>query len=413
MNYKTLALILLTLISIYKLILNAIEKKSFANTIPDSVSDIYDKETYLKWRSYAAEKQKWSLLSGIASFIILFVLILTNAFAGFAALFGKNVYLCSCAVTLLSVLCELPIDCVFGYIDTMIVEQKYGFNNTTKKTFIADQIKQLVLSMLLTLGLTMLLCWLHQWLGDYLALAFAIAVFVLALLISCLFPFLSKIFNKFTPLEDGELKDKLSALLQKNGYSVRAIQVMDASRRSNKTNAYFTGFGKAKTIVLYDTLVNTSTPDEICAVFAHEMGHGLNHDTLKNQILSFVNIAILAACAYLTVKYPALYTPFGFENVNYGFALILVTEIELGILSPLLNMFTAWRSRKAEFRADAQAAKEGYGEALISALKKLAKQNYAHLAPSPVIVRLTYDHPPMSERIEAIRALEDNHQRSK
>ena len=405
MDFKILVLILLSLIYAYKLFLLAVERRSFANQIPVNVADIYDAETYAKWRRYAAEKSKWEFVSTLCAYVITFVLIATDAYAAFSKLFGTNVYSCSAGVTLLSVLVGTLTDCVFSYIDDMIVEQKYGFNNTTLNTFLVDRIKELIISLTVMIGITMLLALLHIKLGDYLALAFAVALFAMILLISFLFPYLSKIFNKFTPLEDGELKEKLTALLEKNGYKVRAIQVMDASKRSTKSNAYFTGFGKTKTIVLYDTLVASSTSDEICAVFAHEMGHGINRDTLKNQIISFINIAILAFAAYLTVRYPSLYKPFGFEGVNYGFALILVTEIELSIVSPLIGLFTSWRSRKAEYRADAQAAKEGYGEALISALKKLAKQNFSHLAPSPLIVKLKYDHPPLSKRIEAINAL--------
>ncbi|MBQ3667616.1 MAG: M48 family metallopeptidase [Clostridia bacterium] len=404
MNFKLLALILLTLTFIYKLFMSLRERKSFANPIPANVSDIYDETTYAKWRAYSAEKSKWEIVSTACSYILTFVLLITNAYAGFARLFNSDVYVQALSVVLLSVITDGVFGAVFGYIDAMIVEQKYGFNRTTIKTFIADQIKNVIISFIIMTGITFLLAALHMWLKDYLALAFALAMFVFVMLVSFLFPFFSKIFNKFTPLEDGELKDKLCALLTKNGYSVRKIQVMDASRRSSKSNAYFTGFGKTKTIVLYDTLVSSSTPDEICAVFAHEMGHGLHRDTLKNQILSFINIAVIALCAFFTVKYPAIYVDFGFDAVNYGFALLLVATIEMEIIAPLFSLFTSWRSRKAEYRADARAVSEGYGKELISALKKLAKENFAHLAPDELIVKLTYSHPTLSQRITAIEA---------
>ena len=222
------------------------------------------------------------------------------------------------------------------------------------------------------------------------------------LFFSFLYPFFSKIFNKFTPLEDGELKQRLTALLEKNGYQVRAIQVMDASRRSTKSNAYFTGFGKMKTIVLFDTLVQAMTPDEICAVFAHEMGHGLHRDTLKNQVLTFLQVLILGALAWLTLRTPAIFSSFGFSQINYGFALILIMSVEFALIAPLFGLFTSWVSRRAEYRADAQAVKEGCGEALVSALKKLAKENFSNLAPSPLLVKLEYSHPTLSQRIDAI-----------
>ena len=225
---------------------------------------------------------------------------------------------------------------------------------------------------------------------------------LVVLLISFLYPVLSKVFNKFTPLEDGELKDRLTALLEKYGYHVRGIRVMDASRRTTKSNAYFTGFGKMKTIVLYDNLISRMTPDEICAVFAHELGHGLHRDTLRNQILKTLQMLIIGMLAWLTLRTAEIYPAFGFEGVNYGFAIILIMSVEFVLISPLFGLLVNWFSRRAEYRADEQAVKEGYGEALITGLKKLAKENFSELAPSPLLVKLQYSHPPLSERIDAI-----------
>lgn len=230
---------------------------------------------------------------------------------------------------------------------------------------------------------------------------FAAVMTVLALAISFLSPVLTKIFNKFTPLEDGDLKDKLTSLLEKHGYKVRAIQVMDASRRSTKSNAYFTGFGKMKTIVLYDTLVAQMTTDEICAVFAHEMGHGLHKDTLKNQIFSAVQMLLMAVLAWLTLRSPEIFRSFGFDGVNYGFAIVLI-GFELALFSPVFSFLINAHSRKAEYRADRQAVQEGYGSALISGLKKLTRENFGDLSPDPLLVKLTYSHPTLSQRIAAI-----------
>jgi STE24 endopeptidase len=242
----------------------------------------------------------------------------------------------------------------------------------------------------------------HQWLGDWLILAFAGGMTAVLLFFSFLYPFFSKIFNKFTPLEEGELKDRITALLEKNGYKVRAIQVMDASRRSTKSNAYFTGFGKMKTIVLYDTLVQAMTPEEICAVFAHEMGHGLHKDTLKIQFLSFGQMLVLGLLSWLTLRTPEIFASFGFSRVNYGFAIILIMSVEFALIAPLFGLLSNWISRRAEYRADAQAVEEGYGDALISGLKKLARENFSELAPSPLLVKLEYSHPTLSQRITAI-----------
>ena len=307
------------------------------------------------------------------------------------------------AVMLLSALATLPL-IPFSWYDTMHIEERYGFNRTSGKTFVGDQIKQFILNLLLMVGLASLVMGLHKSFGDWLIVAFAVFATLFALFITFLFPFFSRIFNKFTPLPDGELKEGITALLEKNGYKVRAIQVMDASRRSTKSNAYFTGFGKMKTIVLYDTLVAAMTTDEILAVFAHEMGHGLHKDTLKNQALTFLQMLALGLLAWATLRYPEIFRSFGFEGVNYGFAVLLILSVEFALVSPLFGLVMSWFSRRAEYRADAQAVKEGYGAALVSALKKLAKENFSDLSPSPILVALEYSHPTLSQRIEAIEA---------
>ena len=160
-----------------------------------------------------------------------------------------------------------------------------------------------------------------------------------------------------------------------------------------------------KTIVLYDTLVAAMTTEEILAVFAHEMGHGLHRDTLKNHILTFFQMLVLAVLAWATLRHPEIFRDFGFAGVNYGFAVILILSVEFALISPLFGLIISWFSRRAEYRADAQAVKEGYGDALVSALKKLAKENFSDLAPSPILVALEYSHPTLSQRISAIEAL--------
>jgi STE24 endopeptidase len=291
----------------------------------------------------------------------------------------------------------------FSWHNIMVIEEKYGFNKSTAKTFWADQIKEFLIGLLLMTAIGALLMWVHQALGDWLILAFAILMTLFGLIISFLYPVLSKVFNKFTPLDDGELKEEITALLKKNGYQVRAIKVMDASRRTTKSNAYFTGFGKMKTIVLYDTMIQQMTTDEICAVFAHEMGHGLHKDTLRNQVMSFLMMLVVGVLAWLTLRTEGIWPAFGFDGINYGFAMILIMSAEFALISPLFGLLTNYLSRRAEYRADAQAVQEGYGEALISGLKKLSRENFADLAPSPLLVKLEYSHPTLSQRIDAIR----------
>ena len=401
MDFKALVLIIVTVVYLYNLLLDVIRMRSAANPVPANVADVYDKETYGKWRAYHAEKSRFSIVTATVSWIADMVLLGLNVYAAFAGLFPKSDYMQIFAVILLSALTGvimLPLE----WYNTMVIEEKYGFNKSTAKTFWADQLKSFLIGLLLMTFICFLLMWVHRALGDWLIVAFAGLMTLLILLFAFLYPVFSRIFNKFKPLEDGELKDKLVALLEKNGYKVRDIKVMDASRRTTKSNAYFSGFGKMKTIVLYDTLVETMTPDEICAVFAHELGHGLHKDTLRNQVITGVQMIVLAVLAWLTLRTPELFRAFGFEDVNYGFALILVMSVEFALVAPLFSLLANWFSRKAEYAADAHAVKEGCGAELVTALKKLARENFAELAPSPLLVKLEYSHPPLSKRIEAI-----------
>lgn len=385
----------------YKITLQIVEYRSAKNPTPENVSDVYDAETYLKWKRYNADHAKLSLVFTVISYAISFVLLYTNAYAAFASLFGSGAILQLLSVIILETVSDVVIGTVEGYINTMVIEQKYGFNRSTVKTFVFDRIRSTLLGFALSFGLALLLYALHSSLGDYMILLFAGVLFGITLLVSFLYPIFSRMGNKFTPLEEGELKDRLMELLEKHGYRVKAIEVMDASRRTTKLNAYFTGFGKMKTIVLYDNLLSAMSPEEICAVFAHELGHGLHKDVLKRQIMNIGNLLLMAVVVWIAVREPRFHTEFGFDAVNYGFAYVVV-GILLGLVQPFTGMILSLSSRRAEYRADRQAVAEGYGEALVTALKKLARENFAHLAPSKLNVVLEYSHPPLSERISAI-----------
>ena len=401
MNWKWLILALVTVQHIYQLALHIVQNRSANNPTPANVADVYDSETYEKWKRYSAEKGRLGVVSTVVSWAMMMVLLSTDVYAAVAAWFPSGVFMQLLAVLLLHAVVEAVVNAGLNYVSTMIIEEKYGFNRSTMKTFVTDQLRNLLLELVLSVGLMWILSGLHRWLGDGMILLFAGVVFCITLLISFLYPIFSRIGNKFVPLEEGELRDKLLDLLNKHGYQVKAIEVMDASRRTTKLNAYFTGFGKMKTIVLYDNLLNAMSTDEICAVFAHELGHGLHKDVLKQQIMNFGNLLLMAVVVWLAVKEPMHHEAFGFAQVNYGFAYLLLGA-GLGLIQPLTGMAMSAYSRFAEYRADRQAVTEGYGEALILGLKKLARENFVHLAPAKLLVVLEYSHPPLSERIAAI-----------
>ncbi len=402
MNFKLLFLLLFTLEHIYQFILNLVQARSAENPVPANVADVYDADTYQRWRAYNGEKSRLSIWRTVVSWELTMVLLACNFHAAAASLFPQTVFMQLLGVILAQTLVESVVFVGFNWADTMVIEQKYGFNRSTVKTFVVDQVRSFLIEVVLGVILMGLLAWLHRAMGDWVVVLFTGAVFALTLVISFLYgPVFSRLGNKFVPLEEGELREKLMALLTRHGYQVKAIEVMDASRRTTKLNAYFTGFGRMKSIVLYDNLVNTMSTEEICAVFAHELGHGLHKDVLKQQLMNLGNLLLMAIMVWLTVRTPVMHEAFGFTAVNYGFAFILLGGL-LGLIQPLTGMAMNAFSRHAEYRADEQAVQEGYGEALIGGLKKLARENFSNLAPSRALVVLEYSHPPLHERIGAI-----------
>ena len=388
MSLKGYVILIYLAMVIVKLMLELVRYRSAGNPIPGNVSDVYDADTYLKWQHYHGEQGRLEMVSMLFSAAVMTALLLLDAHVVFAGLFGSSPIGAMFAVlvcqSLVDVVCSLP----FAYISTMCIEEKYGFNRTTMKTFVKDQIISLIMDLVISSLIVLALYWSHQLLGDGMVVLLA--------------PLLTRVQNKFTPLEDGSLRDKLTALLTRHGYTVKAIEVMDASRRTSKSNAFFSGFGKQKRIVLFDTLLETMDEDEICAVFAHELGHGLHKDIPKLLTMNCGNMVIIAVLAWLAVRYDALHQAFGFAQMNYGFAYLLLGTVALPVVMQLFGMVINAVSRRAEYAADAQAVQEGYGDALISGLKKLSKGNFAHLSPSKLLVVLEYSHPPLSERIAAI-----------
>lgn len=409
MDFKLIVILLAVLGSLYSLMLNVVRHFSANNPTPENLKDVYDADTYNKWKQYSKEHSKLDIISTLVSAAATLLLLCTNAYAAFASIFPKTWVYQLVAVVLLESVVSAVVGTAFGYVSTMKIEEKYGFNRSTMKTFVKDRIRSFIVSVVLSIALALLLGACHQALGVWMIPVFTVVAFLFTMIISFVYPLLSRIGNKFTPLEDGELKDALMNLLDKYGYKIKAIEIMDASRRTTKLNAYFTGFGKMKTIVLYDNLVNAMTTEEICAVFAHELGHGLNRDVQKAQILNVFQLLLMAVMACGFAEISRIYLNFGFaylgpyqsDYVNYGFTYVLL-GIGLGVLQPLTGLVMNARSRRAEFRADKQAVLEGYGEAMISALKKLARDNFSHLAPSFINVVLEYSHPPLNQRVKNV-----------
>ena len=399
--FKIIAAILFCLYFFYEVFQNILALKSRERGIPEELGDVYDQPTYERWKAYHLEKTRLALIGDVILFAVDMVLL----FSGVYPFLVKDIaspYLAAFLVFGINIAADTLLSIPTDYVDTFVIEQKYGFNRTKAGTFIADQIKSLVLVAIIGFGLLSLYILMYEAIGDFILLLFAAVLLAITFFLMFLAPLFMRIFNKFTPLEEGELREKLIALLEKHDFKVRDIKVMDASRRTTKANAYFTGFGKTKTIVLFDTILSTMENDEIVAVFAHELGHGLHRDTMKNSLFAVFEIAVIVTLAWLLSRFPAIYADFGFSSVNYGFAALLLMFVAapftLGFFEPLL----AYRSRRAEFRADAHAVEEGYGDALVSGLKKLYRVDLGDLNPHPWLVALTFSHPTLLQRVRHI-----------
>ncbi len=391
--------------SLYDLFSLYLENSDKNRPLPDNVRDVYDEERYKKYLAYKKENGRLDLCISLLSFVINLLFLLFNVYAHvFSLLEGLNIYLqYFIAITMLEVFLDI-IMLPLHYHGTFVIEEKYEMNKTTRKTFFLDTLKNSMLEIIISMLLfsCMIFFFSHYGIKGVIGTSIAVIAFTLAV-VALVLPLL-KIFNKFTPLEDGELKDKLLALCEKYNVKVKRIVVKDASRRTTTSNAFCTGL-KSKTISLDDNLVKNFSSDEIVAVFAHEFAHAKYKHMLKTLPLGIIASILTVLFFGILLEWNELFIAFGFTGVNYLFAgsapidLIWPLTIGLKILSNAI-------SRKHEFEADAFAAKEGYGEALISALKRLHNEALSEINPQKWIVITEYSHPTLSARISAIERAE-------
>ena len=401
---KTLLILSFILYQAFGWFLEYLEERHMNAAIPPNIRDVYNEEEYRRWVAYHKESKRLGLLASAVSFIIELLMLLFCFHAFVFGLFARHaVYLQYFLAVFLFVTIDTLVGIPFRYYDTFVIEEKYGMNRTTKKTFVLDTVKSWIISLVLGFCLVALIMFLYERFGDPGIALICTAFILLSLLISLIVVPLMRIFNKFTPLEDGELKDDLLRLCEKYGVRVKKIVVRDASRRTTRANAFCTGLTKKKTISLDDNLVREYDNEQIVAVFAHEFAHAKFSHVLKSMPFSLAQTVLTIVMLGVIFHIIPAFEAFGFSGVNYYFAMTLLTMFTWP-LSKLLGYIANRISRKHEYEADAFAAREGYGAALIFALKKLNKDSLANLNPHPFIVKLEYSHPTLSQRIEAIEA---------
>lgn len=406
--YKIIFLTLILTQFIFALVLQLLSNKQIGKPLPASVADIYNKEEYDRWMSYHNKKDKLSLFSQALSLVVNVVLYCTNIISVIYYSLPENdlvrSFLFFLILGVVDAIVSLPVDYIFNFK----IEKEYGFNKTTGKTFIADIFKNLIVGVILNWVIFGLVYAAYKLLGNYFGIIAFVGLGVLMFVISMFSTVFSKLFNKFTPLAEGELRTNLSKMFEEAGYKLKDIYVMDASKRTTKANAYCGGIGKMKQIVLYDNLVNNYSEGEITAVFAHELAHFKNKDTTKMTFFNLLNFLPMMLLATACMVIPEISASYGFESPNILFAFYVAFGGITSIVTTLIMIPFNYMSRAFERRADSLAFEKGYGDELISALKKLHKDSLSNMNPHPTVVKLTYNHPPLHERIELIEAKKAN-----
>lgn len=390
------------------LFLSILNYKNRNAKIPEELVDIYDMEKYVDWKNYYMENFFLQLISSSINFIIILMFLslsIFNKLYTFALDITMNVPLQSLIVIGFYFLINYVIDLIFSYYSVFTIENKYGFNKMTKKTFIMDKIKSLILTIIFGGGAVYGIVQLYLSSGNlFFFIAWGSSILIMLFINISYTKLFVPLFNKLRPLDDSPLKDKIYAFAEKVGYEISKISVIDASKRSTKLNAYFSGFGKVKRIVLYDTLIEKMSEEEIIAVLAHEIGHNKHKHIIFNliQMVLMLSIYMLGIMIFLDNEVFSL--AFDFSEISYGFNLILYM-IFLSVVTLIINIPLSYISRKFEYQADAYAAQNYSDEMLISALKVLSRENFSNLTPHPLYVKFYYSHPPLKERIANIKSL--------
>ena len=413
--YAAATLGLITLRYIFELWLDRLNTqhvKKHAQSPPDTFREIMDDERYQKAVKYTLAKARFGTFSDTYStalvLLLLFSGLIAGAFDAATSTIGDSHF--AEATTLWAILWIFSLLTLpFSWYSQFKLEDRFGFNTSTQKTWWGDQAKGLLLSFIIGVPLLWLILWLAENGGDNWWLWVWGVIVLFQLLMSVLAPiFILPLFNKFTPIEEGDLKHRLSRLAEKTGFINAGIQVMDGSRRSKHSNAFFTGLGKGRKIALFDTLIEQLDDDELEAVLAHEIGHFKLRHVPKMIARSFAMTLVGLYLLNLLAQQPAFVEAFGFTADGLAPALI-VFSLLAGAVTFWLTPISSFWSRKYEYQADEFAAKAiGESRPMISALRKLNRENLSNLTPHPLYSGFHYDHPTLLEREAALKNIEAN-----
>ncbi|GAA4325379.1 M48 family metallopeptidase [Pontixanthobacter gangjinensis] len=388
-------------------ILDALNAKHFDDPIPEELEDVYDTEEYEKSQNYKKERFKFGLLSSTFSVLLTLGFIIFDGFAWvdqIARSISDNSILIALIFFGIIMLGSDILMTPFSWYSTFVIEEKYGFNKTTKKTFFLDKLKGLAMTAVIGGGILALIVWFYQFAGEDFWWYAWILIAVFSVFMNMFYAkLIVPLFNKQSPLEDGSLRTKIEEYARSVGFQLDNIFVIDGSKRSTKANAYFSGFGSEKRITLYDTLINDLEEEEIVAVLAHEVGHYKKNHIIINLVASILTTGFTLWLLSLFVGNPLLSEALGVDQPSFHIGLVAF-GILYSPISEITGLIMNYISRRFEYQADNYAKKTYRGDSLISSLKKLSKNTLSNLTPHKAYIFVHFSHPSLLQRYRNLKA---------
>lgn len=389
-------------------VLRYLNIKASMQPIPKELEGLYDEETYKKQQAYTGERRRVSLLGSVLNTCITLGIF---AFGGFALFDGwvrevtSYPVLMAILYMLIFNIIGMIVDVPFSYYNTFTIETKYGFNRMTKKLFWTDLLKGTALSIVITSIIIGAVVWIYGMIPQWFWLVAWAVIGCFQLFMQYIYTdFIVPMFNKLSPLEDGELRSAIEDFAKKTNFSLENIYMQDSSKRSTHGNAYFSGWGKRKKVVIYDTLTEQLSTEQIVAVLAHEIGHQ-KHGHMTKMVVMMLSMMLLTLWLFsLVIDSKEVAMAAGCEMPSFHIN-IMVFSMLFTPISMLTDMFTAIISRRHEWEADEFARVHGQGEGISEALKKMSKHSLANLTPHPLVVFMEYSHPTLLDRVKHLENL--------
>ncbi|MDT0687477.1 M48 family metallopeptidase [Autumnicola psychrophila] len=387
-------------------ILDTLNAKHFDDPVPQELEDVYNSEEYEKSQRYKKERYKFGLITSTFSVLLTLGFIIFGGFEWadqIARSITDNPILVALIFFGIIMFGSDILTTPFSWYSTFVIEEKYGFNKTTKKTFLLDKIKGWLMMAVLGGGILALIIWFYQIAGDNFWWYAWILVAIFAIFMNMFYAkLIVPLFNKQTPLQEGSLRTKIERYAENVGFKLDNIFVIDGSKRSTKANAYFSGFGKEKRITLYDTLVNDLKDEEIVAVLAHEVGHYKKNHIIVNLTASILTTGFTLWLLSLFVGNPLLSEALGVSQPGFHIGLVAF-GILYSPISEITGFIMNYLSRKFEYQADDFARDTYNGNHLISSLKKLSRNSLSNLTPHKAYVKVHYSHPTLLQRFRNLQ----------